>query len=264
VSRDPADAISGKGTSQTAARQPHAVLDLKSRVWKALKIERLLGLERGADDLRLLEVGTGSGGIAQYFATHPSGRYTVDAVDVVDSRLVSDGFRFTIVTDTALPFADECFDVVLSNHVIEHVGGEREQRRHLDELRRVLRPGGVCYLAVPNRWMLVEPHFHLIFLSWLPHSWRSPYLRLTGKGNFYDCEPLQLGQLERLLEDSGFEYDNLCVPALRATFEIERPEAVTTAMLRRTPDVFVALFRRIIPTLIYRCRRGTDTPRKAT
>lgn len=233
-------------------RQPHAVLDVASRRHKALKIERLLGLGDRAGPLRLLEVGTGSGVIAHYFATHPTLRCEVDAVDVRDNRMLSDGYRFRLVEGTALPFADRAFDVVLTNHVIEHVGDENAQRRHLDEVRRVLRPGGVGYLAVPNRWMLVEPHYKLAFLSWLPRSWRSPYLRAMRKGDFYDCEPLQMTQLERLLDGAGFAHENLCIDALRETFEIERPRGTAAWLLRKTPDAAIAPFRRIIPTLIYR------------
>src|SRR3546814_18660903 len=106
-----------------------------------------------------------------------------------------------VCSSDLLPFADDSFDVVLSNHVIEHVGEQPEQLAHLSELRRVLTPGGIGYLAVPNRWMLVEPHYRLAFLSWWPHAWRSPYLRLMRKGKFYDCEPLQLGQLETMLDE---------------------------------------------------------------
>lgn len=232
-------------------RQPHAVLDLRSRKWKAIKIERLLALDRRPGPIRLLEVGTGSGGIAHYFGTHPSGRFTVEAVDVVDNRMVTEGYRFTTVTDTSLPFEDASFDVVLSNHVIEHVGGEQEQRRHLAELRRVLRPGGIGYLAVPNRWMLVEPHYRLAFLSWWPKSWRSPYLKLMGRGTHYDCEPLELGRIERLLQNEGFCYRNVCIEALRATFDIEHEDDIVTRMLRNIPDFAFVPLRRIIPTLIY-------------
>lgn len=238
--------------SAHAARQPHAVLDLPSRQWKALKIERLLGLQHRAGDLKLLEVGTGSAGIAHYFGTHPSGRFSVDAVDVVDNRLVHDGYRFHLVTDTKLPFDDDSFDVVLSNHVIEHVGAETEQMEHLRELRRVLRPDGVGYLAVPNRWMLVEPHFRLAFLSWLPRPWRSAYLRFWRKGEFYDCEPLEMRHLEAMLANSGFGSRNLCVAAMRATLDIERPDAWATRALRAIPDGAMHPLRSLIPTLIYR------------
>jgi SAM-dependent methyltransferase len=236
--------------TDNAARQPHAVLDLDSRRWKALKIERLLELDRRPGPLKLLEVGTGSGGIAHYFGTHPSGRFDVDAVDVVDNRLVTEGYRYTAVTDVRLPFPDDSFDVVLSNHVIEHVGDAAQQRAHLAELKRVMRPDGIGYLAVPNRWMLVEPHYRLIFLSWLPRRWRSPYLRLSGKGSVYDCEPLQSGQLDQLLRESGFTSDDLGPAALKQTFLIERQGRMMTRVVSAIPDVVVGVFARVIPTLI--------------
>ena len=233
-------------------RHPHAVLDIASRNWKALKIERLLQLQPNSQPLRLLEIGTGSGGIAHYFGTHPALQCDVDAVDVVDNRLVTDGYRYQPVTGVDLPFGDGAFDVVISNHVIEHVGDEHAQIRHLQEIRRVLRPDGVGYLAVPNRWMLTEPHYRLKFLSWWPRSLRTPYLRLMRKGEFYDCEPLQMRQLEKMLDKAGLCCRNLCVAALRETFEIEHPDAGTTRWLRKIPNALLHPLRRIIPTLIYR------------
>ena len=90
-------------------RQPHAVMDLPSRNYKGLKIERLLGLAKRWQPLRLLEIGTGSGGIAHYFAAHPTLRCEVTAVDVVDQRLICEGYDFRLVHDTALPFDDAGF-----------------------------------------------------------------------------------------------------------------------------------------------------------
>lgn len=236
----------------TLERHPHAVLDLPSRRLKGLKIERLLNIHALRQPVRMLEVGTGSGGIAHYFGTHADLRCEVDAVDVHDNRLVKDGYGFRIVSDTRLPFPDQSFDVVLTNHVIEHVGDAAAQLSHLQELRRVLKPDGVGYLAVPNRWMLVEPHYKLAFLSWWPRGWRTPYLHLMRKGSHYDCEPLQMRQLERLLSAAGFRHRNLCVEALRATYEIERPQSFGARVLRRVPDAAIRPLRRIIPTLIYR------------
>ncbi|TCO42649.1 class I SAM-dependent methyltransferase [Dokdonella fugitiva] len=240
----------------TAARLPHAVLDLTSRRRKALKIECLLGLEPAGAPIHLLEVGTGAGGLAHYFGTHPHLRCEVDAVDVHDSRQVTDGYRFRQVSDTRLPFSDGQFDVVLSNHVIEHVGDERAQRTHLAELRRVLRPGGVGYLAVPGRWMLVEPHYQLAFLSWLPRSWRSPYLRVRRKGSTYDCEPLQMRGLERMLSDAGFEWRNRCLEALRMTLELEGTHSLAAKVVRWMPDPLLRLSLRMMPTFVYTLRRG--------
>ena len=233
-------------------RQPHAVLDLPSRDWKAMKIARLLDLASRPQPMRLLEIGTGSGGIAHWFGTHPDLRCDVTAVDVCDNRLVRDGYEYLQVQGVELPFDDASFDVVITNHVIEHVGDADAQHRHLTEIHRVMKPDGVGYLAVPNRWMLTEPHFQLKFLSWWPHAWRTPYLRLMRKGTFYDCEPLQMRQLERMLIAAGFRYRNLCIEAWRATFEIEHPQSFGAGVLRRMPDELLAPLRRIIPTLIYR------------
>lgn len=200
----------------------------------------------------MLEVGTGSGGIANYFGTHPYLHCEVDAVDVHDNRVVTEGYSYQQVHNSSLPFPDEIFDVVISNHVIEHVGDELAQVTHLAELRRVLRPDGIGYLAVPNRWMLVEPHYRLAFLSWLPRAMRTQYLRMMRKGDQYDCEPLQMRQLERMLTNALFSYHNICIDALRTTLEIERPSSWGARVLAMLPDGILAPARRIIPTLIYR------------
>lgn len=240
---------------QPLRRQPHATLDLRSRDWKAMKVERLLELAKRPQPMRMLEIGTGSGGIAHYFATHPALRCEVTAVDVCDNRLIHEGYEYRQVQGVDLPFEDASFDVVITNHVIEHVGDAAAQQRHLTEIHRVLKPEGVGYLAVPNRWMLTEPHYRLKFLSWWPHGWRTPYLKLMRKGTFYDCEPLQMKQFERMLVAASFRYRNLCIQAWRATYEIERPNSFGAHVLRRTPDALLEPLRRIIPTLIYRISR---------
>lgn len=233
-------------------RKPHAPMDLHSRRWKGIKIERLLQLEPGPVGRRMLEIGTGSGGIADYFATRAELGLRVDAVDVVDNRGISGSYGFTKVDGVALPFADECFDIVLSNHVIEHVGERAAQLGHLAEMRRVMKPDGIGYLAVPNRWMLIEPHYRLPLLSWLPRSWRTPYLRAMRRGDFYDCEPLQLPELEHMFRLSGLRYQNLCIEALHLTLQIERPDSLLSACIKHTPRPMLNALRRLIPTLIYR------------
>lgn len=47
---------------------------------------------------------------------------------------------------TRIPFADAAFDVVLCNHVLEHVAADKQAMR---ELCRVLKPGGWAILQVP-------------------------------------------------------------------------------------------------------------------
>ncbi len=60
------------------------------------------------------------------------------------------------IMTSSLPFADNNFDMVLFSNVLEHLHGS--PKFPLTEMVRVLRPGGVLLLAVPNianlRWRI--------------------------------------------------------------------------------------------------------------
>lgn len=93
----------------------------------------------------MLDIGCGNGDISESFAK--ANRH--HAVDVKDQRRATAlGFEFRLVDSERLPYEDGRFDVVISHHVIEHVD---DQALHLAEIRRVLRDGGIAYLATPNR-----------------------------------------------------------------------------------------------------------------
>ncbi|MBW2108930.1 MAG: class I SAM-dependent methyltransferase [Deltaproteobacteria bacterium] len=233
-------------------RLPHAVSDLSSRYLKAQKIERLLNLSNYPKPIRLLEVGTDSGGIAHYFAAQGNDQYEVMALDVVDVRYIRTGYAFHLVSDTTLPFSKNSFDVVLSNHVIEHVGERPKQLAHLREIHRVLAPCGVGYLAVPNRWMLIEPHYRLPFLSWFPQPMRTLYLQLMRKSQPYDCEPLTLRSLNRLLTEAGFSCEHLELEALQTLVEFEGNRGFHRILAKRAPASLMKILRPFIPTFICR------------
>lgn len=235
-------------------RNPHADLDPAGRAVKAQKILRLLRdrvLLEGAD---VLEVGTGSGVIAGTLKQQVGSDGDVWAVDVVDQRLDRDAVRFLPVAGTTLPFPDASFDLVISNHVIEHVGGLPDQHDHLQEIARVLRSRGWLYLAMPNRWAPVEPHFKLPFLSWLPERGRSAYVRAMHRGAAYDCRPLTRRQLIELFEAHGFEHADLSHDAVRVMLDLERPSAPMRALMRLSSILFW-LARPVLPSVIFLARR---------
>ena len=231
-------------------RKPHVALDNRNN--KAIKIRKIIASVREfRQQDSILEIGTGSGGIAAYFAMQNM-QFNVQAVDVVDSRISKDGYQFQLVNSAILPFEDECFDIVISNHVIEHVGEYDAQLHHLCEIKRVLKKDGIAYLAVPNRWMLVEPHYQLIFLSWLPKKYRSKYLKEMRNIDFYDCEPFEKKQLENLFDIVDFSYQNQTVQAIKILLQDEKENhKFLYYMFLFIPDFVLRIFLGIIPTLIY-------------
>jgi demethylmenaquinone methyltransferase/2-methoxy-6-polyprenyl-1,4-benzoquinol methylase len=74
------------------------------------------------------------------------------------------GAKFEMGTVEAMPFPDSSFDVVLNRLMLHHLPGDLKQRG-LAEMRRVLKPGGVCLVVdfEPPKagflQLLVENHF---------------------------------------------------------------------------------------------------------
>lgn len=237
-------------------RRPHAALDRETRVRKARKIAAIVGGDRFRTARAILEVGCGSGVIASVLAHLAGGNANVHAVDVVDNRVVSEGYAFQVVDGTTLPYSNDTFDIVVSNHVIEHVGNADAQRHHLDEIRRVLAPDGVVYFAAPNRWRLVEPHFRLPFLSWLPHPASDRYVRVMGRGSHYDCDPPSYARAVLLCRSAGFELRNRTVDVLRETLEVELNGPLPRVVSWLLPDLVAHALMPVMPTYVFTLEQG--------
>ena len=82
---------------------------------------------------------------------------------VVDNPLLDRG---VVSTSNQLPFEDESFDVVFCIYVLEHVD---DPEQFVDEIRRILRPGGRFLALTPNRYHYVPAIASLTPTSF--HKW---------------------------------------------------------------------------------------------
>jgi len=233
-------------------RKGHATLHRDSRLLKARKIVRLVGEAIFDTANRALEVGCGSGVISKALHEVSIGKLEVHAVDVTDNRVETTGYAFQKVSGTDLPYPDGSFDIVITNHVIEHVGGRSDQANHLKELKRVLKPNGVIYFAMPNKWRFIEPHYHIALLSWLPQPLSNSLVRLSRRGTYYDCRPLGIRDIRKLFNECGLDARDSTVEALRATLDIEHGNHPVARLVNGfLPNWLLACGLPIMPTFVY-------------
>ncbi len=171
---------------------------LESRHEKARVIAALCRGELRAAN-RIADLGSGTGIIKQVLETE----FSKPIVGFeIDRDVVVEGDRMVRADILRLPVADGGLDFLLMNHVYEHV---TDHRRLFGEAYRVLAPGGRAYVSAGNRYVVIEPHYRLPFLSWLPSGVADLYLRASRRGSGYD-EIRYLGyrSLLRAMLRSGF------------------------------------------------------------
>jgi arsenite methyltransferase len=134
-----------------------------SRVQKIRVRDKLLDLIPWRGDEQVLDVGCGRGlmmigaagrltsgratGIDIWQAADQSGNTAGAALANAQAAGVADRVTIQTADMRALPFADGAFDVVLSHWTVHNLDAARDRTLALEEIARVLRPGGLLVLA---------------------------------------------------------------------------------------------------------------------
>ncbi len=106
-----------------------------------------------------------------------------------------------------LPFKENTFEFILLNHVIEHIP---HPHAVIKEIRRVLKPSGLVYVATPNLLWPYEVHYRLPFVHWLPGNLKDVMVKIFRRGEaFEDVYLLSYTRIKKLFENEGFKIYNL-------------------------------------------------------
>ncbi len=167
---------------------PRTMFDELGRLQKARKtVAVILDALRvaGVDPrtVRLLDIGCSTGILTRHYAEF-FGR--VVGIDIDDgavewARLNRAAYNVTyqVGDSMELPYLTGEFDLVTCTHIYEHVP---DAQRMIDEIYRVLRPGGFCYFAAENRLRVWDGHYNLPLVTMLPRPLANVYVRVTGRG----------------------------------------------------------------------------------
>ena len=163
---------------------------------------------------KILDIGFGSGGIAVVFSRAGAEMHGVDVdpelKSLAERNVAAKGARadFKIYDGSTLPYGDNYFDYLVCFSVLEHVSFPDKL---LNEMLRVLKPGGKVLLSLPNRYYPKETHTLAYFVSYMPHGLANAYLKILKRS------PLEYDNLHfysyfdilRMLKKTNYKYELL-------------------------------------------------------
>jgi SAM-dependent methyltransferase len=155
--------------------------------------------------------------------------------------------HFLIGDAIHLPFDDEIFDIVICNHVYEHVP---DAKILMDEIFRILKPGGFCYFGAANRFIIIEPHYRLPFLSWFPKTVANFYLLFLGKKSPYYENLRSYYGIKKLI--SRFSVTDYTLRIIRNPEQFNAEDVIgKKSLIRYLPESLLYLLIPIIPIYIF-------------
>lgn len=183
---------------------PEAMYDRENRERKAKTIVAVLSdfLRSDFQSLSVLDIGASTGIIANYLSKYFGKVIGIDidkpAIEYARNNFIKENLVFQMGDSMHLNFPQNMFDAVICAQVYEHVPNTN---RLMQEIHRVLKQGGVCYFAAGNRLNIKEPHYNLPFLSVVPRQLAHIYLKIAGKGEFYQEKHLSYWGLIKLVRN---------------------------------------------------------------
>lgn len=232
------------------------MFNLESRILKSKKIYAVCKdfsktLNKELEDSICLEIGCSAGiitrSLSEYFKFSVGCDIDYDALHSAAGADEDDTTLFVVGDALNLAFKDGSIDVIICNHVYEHVPNSQTL---MNEIHRVLKDDGFCYFAAGNKYIIIEGHYHLPFLSWLPKPIANLYLRITHKGDEYYEKHLSYLGLCELLKD--FEIHDYTIQIINNPKKFMANDSINeNSIVTKIPSLILNLLKPFIPTFIF-------------
>lgn len=131
------------------------VLESSHFWYRARKLQLSRWFSGQETNLRVLDLGSATGGNTQYIASMGHDVISVEYSEIGVQIQKNKGIPVIQADARDLPFAESTFDIVVCLDVIEHIF---EDRLVASEIHRVLKPGGKFLISVPEDPSLWSAH----------------------------------------------------------------------------------------------------------
>lgn len=165
------------------------LLEDKDRIRVAHQLLTILEDWYKNNDLKTLEVldyGCSNGVITNYISKYTKKVLGVDvdevAIKEAKQKYKSPHLSFLLTRDVKIPRKSNSFDLVICNQVYSYL---EDPDLMADEIRRVLKEGGICLFTGDNRLRIVEPLYNLPFIRLFPKTPTKLLLKTLGYKNIY-------------------------------------------------------------------------------
>ena len=183
---------------------------------------------------RMLEIGPGHGTLAALAVQAGWDYSAIEPSEILVTQLRSRGFEVVHAWTPPIAAADASCEVVYCDQVLEHMSGIDAARALTSEALRVLRPGGVFFVVVPD------------YLKERGFFWDIDYTH-----NFVTTER----RVKQLLYDGGFAVEGV-VRSIGSATGLSRDALAAAALLVNIPGLDALSRYTGTAELLYKVRKN--------
>ncbi|MBU1076239.1 MAG: class I SAM-dependent methyltransferase [Spirochaetes bacterium] len=224
--------INKNNYQQGFSKQFPRILQQKRKIFKAKKILAILKdyFKNMLSNKTCLDIGSSSGIITNYLGAYFKKTIGIDIDEhaIKKSKKLLPNVSLMVGDALNLSFQDNSIDVIICNHIYEHTP---DANKLISEIYRVLKPKGVCFFGAGNKYWIIEGHYFLPFLSWLPKKLSHIYLKITKKGQFYYENLLSYFKLIKLCKNFtiiDYTYKVIKNPKKYHSSDMIKPDSIIT------------------------------------